>query len=544
MDSSGAASTSTSTVTLPSSLAFLVSNFHALVNLKLDSGNYLLWRTQVMNALRANGYIEYLDSTKPSPEPTIVDSSNPRVRLPNPEFVLWTLIDNQLLSCVTSSLSSTTLSHVLGLTHVCQVWDALEHRLNSLSKSRIHELKNKLYTVKLKGSMDEYIDEIRGYEQQLQAVGYHVDDDDLVFYALKGLPEEYRPVRSALNAKGDIMFGDLATVLKNEESQILRDEGKTAPKVFLANQKFPVNMIPSQSYSFTPGGQEAQMVQNGNLGTMPQFYQAPMYQTSQSSGSFFPEQSNRGYNFGQNSKGAKRNNFGPNNKVECQICGKTNHIALYCYHRQNLQYQPPSFQSSNSRRGVYQNWNGSSGPMMHNATYNSVMPHNNFSAPRSSGSNGQNFLSNAIGTSQANMVTFPNTVPINFNATMGHQVQGGQGAVTGPVSSPQGFMPSQAFITTSPVMNTAFSVNEQMTDMTGHTGGGQASPNWFFDSGASNHVTNNLNNLSQSQSCYTGEGVLVGNGASLSVNHSGQTHTSHPPQGTMCGGVVSCPDLL
>lgn len=34
--------------------------------------------------------------------------------------------------------------------------------------------------------MDEYVDEIIGYAKKLEAIGYHIDDDDLVFYALKG----------------------------------------------------------------------------------------------------------------------------------------------------------------------------------------------------------------------------------------------------------------------------------------------------------------------------------------------------------------------
>lgn len=110
---------SSSSLTLPPLLSFLLSNFHLLVNIKLDSENYLLWRTHVTNELRANGYIEYLDCTKASPEPTVVDSSNPSVT--NPEFTMWTLIDNQLLSCLTSSLSSSILPHVLGFTHTYQV---------------------------------------------------------------------------------------------------------------------------------------------------------------------------------------------------------------------------------------------------------------------------------------------------------------------------------------------------------------------------------------------------------------------------------------
>lgn len=65
-------------------------------------------------------------------------------------------------------------------------------------------------------------------------IGYHIDDDDLVFYALKGLPSEFKHVRSAFTAKMDVLFDELATILKNEESQIHKDEGTSAPKVSLA----------------------------------------------------------------------------------------------------------------------------------------------------------------------------------------------------------------------------------------------------------------------------------------------------------------------
>lgn len=154
-------SESSSSTTIPLALAFLVSNFHSLVNIKLDSGNYLLWKTQVINAVRANGYIGFLDGSTQCPPSTTRDSSNNTVV--NPEYTKWMLINNQLLSCLTACLSSTTLPHVLGLEFVSQVWFSLAQRFNSLSKARIHELKNMLYNVSKAGSMDSYIDEIRGH---------------------------------------------------------------------------------------------------------------------------------------------------------------------------------------------------------------------------------------------------------------------------------------------------------------------------------------------------------------------------------------------
>lgn len=47
---------------------------------------------------------------------------------------------------------------------------------------------------------------------------------------------------------------------------------------------------------------------------------------------------------------------------------------------------------------------------------------------------------------------------------------------------------------------------------------------WYFDSGATNHITNNLQNLNLGQTQQTAlqEGVLVGNGHTLPVTHTGQ----------------------
>lgn len=117
--------------------------------------------------------------------------------------------------------------------------------------------------------MDEYIDEIRGYSQKLEAIGYHIDDDDLVFYALEGLPPKFRGVRSALTAKGDVMFDELATILKHEESQLQRDEGIGNTKVFLT----------TQTHSQPSGGTSTQMLHSGIIGATPisQSYAVPMF---------------------------------------------------------------------------------------------------------------------------------------------------------------------------------------------------------------------------------------------------------------------------
>lgn len=130
-------------ITLPSSLTFLVSNFHSLVNIKLDGSNYLLWRIQVENVMKANGFFGYLDGSVSVPSEKIRDAQG--TETDNPAYNLWRVINSQLLSCLTASLSQNTLPYVLGLYNVQQVWDSLSSRYNFMSENHIQELRTQLF---------------------------------------------------------------------------------------------------------------------------------------------------------------------------------------------------------------------------------------------------------------------------------------------------------------------------------------------------------------------------------------------------------------
>lgn len=191
----------TVTVTIPPTLAFLVSNFHSLVNIKLESGNYLLWKTQVQNVVNANGYFGYLDGSCTKPEAQIRDSSGNLVV--NPTLALWKLVDSQLLSCLTVLLSQSTLPYVLGLEHASQVWDSLSNRYNPMSKTYAHELRNKMYNLTKTSTMEKYIDTIKDYSQKLAAAGNPLSDDDLIFHTLHGLSNtEFKGFKTAVRTRG------------------------------------------------------------------------------------------------------------------------------------------------------------------------------------------------------------------------------------------------------------------------------------------------------------------------------------------------------
>lgn len=178
-------------VTIPPSLAFLVSNFNSLVNIKLDNSNYCLWKIQVENVMSANGFLGYLDGSIVCPATEICGTNSEMT--PNPAFASWKLIDSQLLSCLTASLSQTTLPYVLGLRHSYQVWSSLNERYNSFSENHVHELREKMYSLK-KGitTMEAYLDTIKDTAQKLEAVGHPMGESELVFHTLRGLTKGFR----------------------------------------------------------------------------------------------------------------------------------------------------------------------------------------------------------------------------------------------------------------------------------------------------------------------------------------------------------------
>ncbi|CAL5343183.1 unnamed protein product [Camellia sinensis] len=99
--------------TLPPNLKLLISNPNSLITVKLDSSNYIIWRSQFLNFLRATDLLGFVTSTHPCPSLKIKDANGAEVF--NPKFTIWTTIDTHLLSCITATLSPAIFSCVLHL---------------------------------------------------------------------------------------------------------------------------------------------------------------------------------------------------------------------------------------------------------------------------------------------------------------------------------------------------------------------------------------------------------------------------------------------
>ena len=188
-----------STSTTSTSISFTIP-----VSEKLTQDNFLVWRAQVLPAVRATRLVGILDGSSAEPSPMIqvekLDKSTEKVE--NPAYVQWITQDQQVLSYLLSSMTKEILVQVSSLEHTAEVWKAITEMFSSQSKSRVLQLRSQLSRMK-KGdlSASAYYTKMKGLADEMAAAGKKLDDDDIIEYILNGLDAEYNPFVSSMTIK-------------------------------------------------------------------------------------------------------------------------------------------------------------------------------------------------------------------------------------------------------------------------------------------------------------------------------------------------------
>ncbi|KAI4330083.1 hypothetical protein MLD38_028391 [Melastoma candidum] len=172
--------------------------FAALV--KLDEGNYLLWKSQILTAIIASGFEEFIFGHTPQPARFLDESES----LQNPDYKQWQRTDKAIMSLLFSSLTSAPLSQVICCKTSCEVWETLRSRYESTSPSRILNLWLQMQQLKKDGrTMQQYLNCLKSLSDQLGAVGEPVKYRDYLWHMLEGLPTEYDAIVTAIYSRTD-----------------------------------------------------------------------------------------------------------------------------------------------------------------------------------------------------------------------------------------------------------------------------------------------------------------------------------------------------
>ena len=126
------------------------------------------------------------------------------------------------MSMISATLSHSALALVVGQTIAKGVWDTLERRYTSMSRSNILGLKRELNSIrKNNDSIDVYLAKIKDCRTKLEAVGGHVEDEELLHFVLDGLPQGYYSSSSALRTRNDpIEYEQVHVLLTSKEKSL------------------------------------------------------------------------------------------------------------------------------------------------------------------------------------------------------------------------------------------------------------------------------------------------------------------------------------
>jgi hypothetical protein len=159
------------------------------VSEKLTRENFLLWKAQIMPAIRGTNLVPILDGTSRAPPTTVelVDNDGKKTVAPNPEYERWMAQDQQLLSYILNSLTSDVLSQVATLTSSTPIWEVLETMYSAQSCAQITNLRMQLATYK-KGSMTTttYFSKMKKLGDELAAAGKVIEDEEMVTLIVAG----------------------------------------------------------------------------------------------------------------------------------------------------------------------------------------------------------------------------------------------------------------------------------------------------------------------------------------------------------------------
>ena len=163
-------SMATASISMNTSL-LLLSNMSSMMTVKLDYGNYVIWKHQIEVILDTYSMIDVLDDSISALDRFLKDSSGNFTAKINPAFVAWKNREQAMFTFLNSTLSPAILALTVGQKLARGVWKVLEKRFAFVSRSHVMSLRNELNAIK-KGvdSIDGYFQKIKQARDRLVAV--------------------------------------------------------------------------------------------------------------------------------------------------------------------------------------------------------------------------------------------------------------------------------------------------------------------------------------------------------------------------------------
>ncbi|RVW43373.1 Retrovirus-related Pol polyprotein from transposon RE1 [Vitis vinifera] len=332
-----------------SSTRFVPINFNHSLSVKLDNKNFLIWKQQIVSAIRGYGLQKFVFSDDEVPV-QFLTREDARSGKATKEFLEWEQQDQLLLSWLLSSVSESILPRLVGCDTSFLLWGRLEQYFASQTRAKAKQFKTQLQHTKKGGStIDEYLAKIKVCVDSLASVGVSLSTKDHVESILDGLPNDYESfVTSVILRNDDFSVEEIEALLMAHESRVEKNNSSldSSPSAHVAssNAVEKGNRFKQDYYAANSQGNHSGY--NGSFGRGGDFGRRGGFNGGRGFNWNYNGRSNRGGFRGRGNRGNFQarppwNSDNQNEKPACQLCGKIGHVVAQCYYRFDHTFQVP-----------------------------------------------------------------------------------------------------------------------------------------------------------------------------------------------------------
>jgi hypothetical protein len=115
------------------------------ITVRLDWGNFALWRALSLTNLSGASLHGFLDGTAAAPAQTITDGTGDAARsVPNPAYATWWTQDQKVQGVLLSSMSEEIASQLLGCSIAAAVWTSIHAMFSAQSRAGVRHLRRQI----------------------------------------------------------------------------------------------------------------------------------------------------------------------------------------------------------------------------------------------------------------------------------------------------------------------------------------------------------------------------------------------------------------
>ena len=191
------------------------------LGVRLDRGNFPLWRTLTVTHLSGASLHGYLDGSVAAPPTTISQGAgDAATTVANPAYATWWTQDQKVLGILLSSMTEDIASQLISCKSAAAAWTSIHAMFSAQNRAGVRHIRRQIQSLK-KNDMtaSEYMHKVKALADAMASAGSPLTDDEIIDYMLTGLGKAFNPIAASLSVVvTPVMLAEFYSMVLNYEA--------------------------------------------------------------------------------------------------------------------------------------------------------------------------------------------------------------------------------------------------------------------------------------------------------------------------------------